>query len=97
MINWVQLTFNFIWVLGLAIILSTLSYHHWWAQTHGQRLWAQISQPNFQIGLWFGLTLSSIGFAGISTAVWEIIVWIILAMGSAYFTVDAWRTSSPQL
>ncbi len=82
------LLFSIVWIVGFAIILSSLSIQHYNAQQSGIPFLEQLKKPPFQLVLWIGLTLVSIGFAGISNSRWELIAWIALGALSLFQTID---------
>lgn len=79
-INWVSLLFHVVWIIGLAVILATFSYHHWQANQQNRPLREQLRLPGFVRPVWMGVILVTIGLAGTSQTVWEAIVWVILSL-----------------
>ncbi len=83
--------FSILWIIGFAMILSALSIQHYNAQLQNIPFREQLKKPSFQIVLWIGLTLVSIGFAGISNSRWEQIIWAILAASTLFQAVEPFR------
>ena len=92
MINWVHLMFSISWIFGFAIIISAFSYQHWLAQTDNKKLSLQLKESTFPIVFWLGLACASVGFSGTAVALWESIVWVMLATASFYYAYGAWRS-----
>jgi hypothetical protein len=92
MIDWMGLTTNGIWILGLAIIVATLSYADWLAmlrsRTSRARMRDVLGQAAFRIALWSGLTLFCVGVALAGGRGWERILWGVLAVMSV---VEVWQ------
>lgn len=78
-----RLFFNSLWVLGFSIIMAALSMHHYLAQEKNISFRDAVQATNFQLCLWGGLTLATIGFAGNATTWWEQILWVILTILNA--------------
>ncbi|MFT5193076.1 MAG: energy-coupling factor transporter transmembrane protein EcfT [Cellvibrionaceae bacterium] len=75
-----RLFFNSLWILGLAIIFAALSMHHYLAQEKKIPLRKALQSPDFQLFLWGGLTIVTIGFAGNANQSWEQLVWLALTL-----------------
>lgn len=74
-INWTSLLFHLSWILGLAVILATFSYNHWWASQQRKPLTQQLRTSAFIRPLWLGIVLVTLGLAGTSQTTWEAIIW----------------------
>jgi len=83
-INWFSVFINLFWILGLAVILASFSFHYWLAGEEKRPLKAQFNQPAFQKPFWVGILLISIGLAGTSEQLWEIGIWTIFALICMY-------------
>lgn len=79
-----SLLFSTLWIIGFSIILAALSLQHYHAQISNQSLRERLQHPSFQLPLWCGLSLATIGFAGNSLALWEMITWIGIAFLCGY-------------
>lgn len=97
MIDWINLLFSSLWVIGFAIILSAFSYTNWLVKIKNEKLWPALQEPTFLVWFWLGLCLASIGFAGTSINTWEIVVWSMLALGNAYYTYESLMQYSAKL
>jgi hypothetical protein len=91
MIDWVNLCFNALWVLGAAVILAALSFFYYEAQRRGERLRARLAAPGFQAWLSVGLALISLSLALIGPRWWERVLWGLLCAMSAWQLWIAWR------
>jgi type IV secretory pathway VirB2 component (pilin) len=87
-IDWYDVIVNSFWILGLAIILAAVSYHHWLAGEANRSLRAQLESPAFQLPAWIGFCLICIGLAGGSGRVWETIIWIIFGLIGLFYSVQ---------
>lgn len=94
MIDWLALGMNSLWILGAAVWLATLSYHHWLAVERGVRLRDQMQTRPFALAGWLGLLLIAAGLAGTSGTVWETVLWLVLAAVSLYNALNVWRAQS---
>jgi hypothetical protein len=77
---------NSLWILGLAVLLATLSWSHWTASVEKVRFRLVLSRPGIQRALDLGLFLFCAGLAATGRAWWERILWGLLA---AVFAVQA--------
>ena len=91
-INWPSVIINSFWILGLAILLATFSYHYWLAGEENRRLRDQLNHPTFQRIYWLSFVFIGIGLAGTSQKAWEMIVWIIFILFSVVNTARALRS-----
>ena len=91
MIDWFALFWSSLWILGTAVILAALSYHHWLAHEQGVGFRAQLRTAAFQAPLWAGLALTAVGLAGTSATWWETGVWGIMAAVSLFNFRGEWQ------
>lgn len=71
-----RLFFNILWVSGFSVIAAALSLHHFFAQEKNISYREAFKATNFQLSLWGGLTLVTIGLAGNAAQWWEQLWWI---------------------
>ena len=83
MIDWYNLLMNALWILACALALATLSYVSWQASVTGEKFRALVGQPAIQLWLNVSGLLFCAGLAGTSEAIWQRVLWILLAMGFA--------------
>jgi uncharacterized membrane protein YtjA (UPF0391 family) len=79
MIDWGNLAANSAWILGCAIALAAVSYASWLASTSGEKLRNQWKKPGLQKAINLAGLLFCTGLAATSDAIWETILWAILA------------------
>ena len=78
---------NSLWILGLAVLLTVLSWTHWVASAKGNRIRDKLKQPRTQQALDLGLFLFCAGLATTGRTWWERILWGLLA---AVWIFQAW-------
>lgn len=81
MIDWYNLFWNALWILGCALALATLSYASWEAANQGEKFRVWLGQTHLQIPLNLAGLLFSLGLAGTSEVIWQRILWVLLALG----------------
>lgn len=80
MIDWTSLALNTLWILGLAVLLASLSAAYYHSQSHHLPLRRTLSQPPYQLATSLGLLLFSAGLAATSTALLERLLWLLLTL-----------------
>lgn len=83
MIDWLGLVFSTLWISGLAIALSVLSFAIWQARGAGKSLRLHLGQTSNQVALNLAGLLFCLGLAGSSSRTWEQVLWVVLAVGFA--------------
>lgn len=78
---------NSLWILGLALLLATLSWSSWIASVEKVRLRAVLARPGVQRVLNVGLALFCAGLASTGRAWWERVLWGLLVVA---FSVQVW-------
>jgi len=91
MIDWWGVFRNSLWILGLSVILATLSYADWWAKEQKVRFRDAFSVPSFQGALSAGLALFCVGLSLCSGRWWERGLWAVFALWFAYDAVASLR------
>ncbi len=91
-IDWLNLLFSSLWIIGCAIELAAVSYHHWAASENNVSLKEQFNQRSFQLASWVSILLICAGIAGTTEEAWEKILWIILGVSALINIVIALRT-----
>lgn len=81
-IEWAELFSNSVWIIGLAIGLSTLSVAYWYSQRYGKPFKEVVSEPKRLCLFHLAGLLFCVGVAGTSNrwwkwALWELLVFII--------------------
>ena len=75
MIDWSKLAINLLWMLGLAIILASLSHHRWQARWRGSSFREQLARPSWRITSSIGMALFCLSFTIDAVQVWESLLW----------------------
>ncbi|MBC7265041.1 MAG: hypothetical protein H5T64_11905 [Chloroflexi bacterium] len=88
MIHWAAVCANAFWVLGLAVVLSTLSLAHWLARERKVPFRNVLGTPSCQMGCDLGLMLVGVGFFFSARSIWERICWALLAIAYAALGVQ---------
>ncbi len=92
MIDWPDLAFNSLWILGLAIILAAVSYHDWLAYRTGMRFRELLASPTWRGPFFGGTLLVCLGLALTGRVWWEKLLWAGLALAFAWEGIELWRT-----
>ncbi|MFQ5616086.1 MAG: hypothetical protein ACE5GO_06470 [Anaerolineales bacterium] len=85
MINWINLAFNTLWIVALAMALAALSYASWRASDGANRTERktrfrdELNQPGIQFFLNLAGFLFSSGLAFTSGRTFEKVIWFVLA------------------
>jgi hypothetical protein len=88
MIDWVSVGFSALWILGLGLVTAALSFAYYLASQQKRRFMQVLEMTAYRIIIYLGLVFFSLGWAGGVSAVWERLVWAILAL---IFAVQIWR------
>jgi len=78
LIDWKMVGFASLWILGLAVILSTLSFGHYHARTESMKINAVLKRSGYSKAFALGMVMFCIGLAGSSNTWWEITLWLVL-------------------
>ncbi len=90
MIDWISVGSNALWIVGCAVALATLSYASWEASVYGEKFRLRLQRPPIQASLNVAGLLFSLGLAATSDALWEKVLWLLLAAGFIYQLVALW-------
>ncbi|MCB8951622.1 MAG: hypothetical protein H6650_06360 [Ardenticatenales bacterium] len=77
---WRTITANAFWLMGLAIMVASFSYHYWQAVALGQPFRQQRRTTSFRASAWSGLVLVCLGMGATSSRTWEAAVWYALTL-----------------
>ncbi len=69
-----------LWILGLALLLATLSGSYWMAQVERLRWGEALSRPGVRRALGTGLALFCAGLAATGDRLWSRVLWGALAL-----------------
>ncbi len=84
-----MLGFASLWILGLAVILSTLGFANYHASRGRKRLREVLGEPGYRAAVNAGLTLFCLGLLGSSLSWWETVLWGLLAAAFVSYTIAA--------
>ena len=91
LIDWPMVGFAALWIVGLAVILSAFGFAYYEAGQAEEKLRTRLRRPAFQRALNAGLTLFCLGMIGSAEALWEQVLWGLLAAAFAFYTWGSWR------
>ena len=94
MIDWVSLGFNALWILGLGLVTAALSFANYLAGQQKWRFRQALEMPACRIMIGLGLVFFCMGWAGNVSAIWERLLWAVLALMCALQTWQARKTSN---
>ena len=80
MIDWYNLAANSLWILALALALTSLSFARWQARMEEEKLKVILNRPSWQISLNLAGTIFCAGLALTSDIWWEQLLWAILGV-----------------
>ena len=78
MINWLNLLFNTIWIIALALALAMISMAYYQAKQRAEKMGSLLNTPKFSVPLNMSGALFCLGMALTSERWWEILLWIVL-------------------
>lgn len=84
-----MLGFASLWILGLAVILATLSFADYHANRGSKRRREVLGEPGYRAAVNTGLTLFCLGLLGSSRTMWETVLWGLLAAAFLSYTIAA--------
>ena len=94
MIDWRLVGFSALWILGLSVLLATVSFADYTAHAEGVRTREALKRRAYQAALYAGMTLFALGLGGAGRSWWETALWICLTATFAYLGWRAWRGPS---
>ncbi len=89
MIDWIGVIVSAIWILGLALLLATVSVAY--ATTQGKSLRAVLGEPAFRLALIVGLVLFALGMTLSVETWWERGGWALVIGLASWGGVTTWR------
>jgi hypothetical protein len=87
MIDWYLVGFGALWILGLGLVTASLSFAYYLASQQKQRFRQALEIPSCRIMISLGLVFFCLGLAGGVSAVWERLLWAVLAL---MFALQTW-------
>ena len=94
MIEWLNVLYQFLWILGLAVILTTLSLVHWLAQQSRQTMGQVLSQPAPRLAMAAGWGLIGLGAALLVEPWWHKIGWFGIVALTLWQGYAVWQMRS---
>lgn len=91
MIDWWGVFHNFLWVLGLAVVLAALSMAHHEAGVEQVRLRQKLNGLGFQLPFAIGMMLFCLGLLFSGRTWWEKVLWALLVALCAGQAIRLWR------
>ena len=88
MIDWYSVGFGALWILGLGLVTAALSFANYLASQQKRRFRQALEMPACRIMIDLGLVFFCLGLAGGVSAVWERLLWAILAL---MFALQTWQ------
>jgi len=89
--RWIVLVADALWMLGLAVMLSTLSWAHWRASERKVRFRVIWGTSSCQITCDLGLVLVSVGLSLSARSAWEHVCWALFVLLYAVLALKQWR------
>jgi hypothetical protein len=92
-IDWRLVGFSALWILGLSVLLATLSFADYTAHVERVRVRDALRRRSYQAAMFAGLMLFAAGVAGAAHSWWETTLWALLGCAFAFLAWRAWRAS----
>jgi hypothetical protein len=97
MIDWLDVLYQLLWILGLGVILTTASLTHWLAEQSTQSMRQLLAGPACRLGMAAGLGLFGLGATLLVEPWWYKIGWLGVIAVSLWQGWTAWRSRSDRL
>lgn len=88
MIDWYSFGFGALWILGLGLVTAALSFANYLASQQKRRFRQALEMAACRIMIDLGLVFFCLGWAGSVSAVWERLLWAVLAL---MFALQTWQ------
>ena len=96
MIDWFQVAFNSLWIVGCAVILAAFSHANWLAGVRGVRTRQLLGVPAFQLPFSIGLVLVTLGLFFLGRGWLERGLWAAFAVLFTWQSWNLWRSHRRQ-
>jgi hypothetical protein len=96
MMGWLNLAYHIVWILGLALMLTTFSLAHWLAGQRRQSVGPVLAEPGFRLAIASSFALFGLGLGLLVEPWWYKICWFGIVAASIWLGQSAWRTRTGQ-
>lgn len=91
MIDWFNVLYNFLWILGLALLLTVFSLAHWLAEQQKKSLRQNLAEPPYRLAIAAGFMQFALGLTLLMEPWWYKIGWIGVMALSFWEAITAWK------
>jgi hypothetical protein len=88
MTDWIAVGFSALWIIGLGLVTSGLSFSYYQMDKLNKRLRQVIELPGYRFVLNLGLLFFCLGWLGLAGTILERVVWAIL---SIFIVIRIWQ------
>ena len=97
LIDWKLVGFSALWIMGLAVILSTFGFADYHAAMEKDRFRQVIHKPGYRASIDVGLILFCLGLTGSARSWLEAALWLLFAVIFSFYMVRALRERAQDL
>jgi hypothetical protein len=97
MIEWPTLFYHFIWILGLAMLLTTLSLANWQTERQGKSFGQGLNKPSYRLASSAAFMLLALGMALSIEPLMYKASWLALLILALWAGIVAWRDRSGKI
>jgi hypothetical protein len=91
MIDWFYLLYNFMWLLGVALLLMIVSLIHWQSEQQQRSFRQSLAEPNSRLAIAGAFVLVGLGLT-LSVDIWQYRVsWGVLTLLALWIGGVAWQ------
>ena len=91
MINWPYIFYNFLWIIGLALLLATFSLTHWMVEQEHKSFRQYLGEPPYRLLIAASFMLFALGLAFLSQWWGYKIGWLGVIGLSSWQGILAWQ------
>ena len=91
MITWLGLVQHSLWIIGLAILLATISLAHSTASLRKESFLQSLSRPTYRLAIAGGTLAFGLGLMWLAGALWLRVAWMGVLVVSLGEGISAWR------
>ena len=89
LIDWRMVAFSSLWILGAALLLTTAGFAYERSRREARTFKQLFGASPYDLAINLGLFLFSVGMLGSGGALWERVVWGLLAAGFLFFILQS--------